>query len=245
MRTKQLSLKRRKHIKSELNKRLEKIEEELTSLGVDLETLKNGEKDAELLNEISSDNKNEGEDQDVDEESGNNEEFARRNSKAYSVHKMQTMEDKKKEMGRDPSKILDKISISDPADVIKVRLSECIDAIEYIKKNDLSKDQKSIKAILEKAEQIKKLQKRHEKDEDVEINEIPREVIPDDIFGFTLKQRLEKFQTIIKFIQKSMIELKMIGSYNFKILSDVKNPAAKENYERSIKLFKKQSNLRK
>lgn len=42
-----------------------------------------------------------------------------------------------------------------------------------------------------------------------------------------------------------MNELKVIGGHNFKIFNEVKNSTAKENYERSIKLFKKQTALRK
>ena len=224
-------------------------DEELLKDGGDDEELEVGEDnedDDELLKELDSDN-DEGNDMDVDENPDNSKEvdFSNRKSAAFSIHKMPTMEEKKETMARNSSRVINKFSSSDPEDVMEKRLRDWIDAIEYLKKNNLSKDQKTLLNILDRAEQIKKLQKRHNKDGDVELHEIPREIIPDDILGFTIKQRIDKFQNINKLISKSMNELKLIGGHNFKIFNEIKNKVAKENYERSIKLFKKQAALKK
>ena len=75
--------------------------------------------------------------------------------------------------------------------------------------------------------------------------EIPGEITPEDLFGFSIKDRIEKFQKYNTIVDKSMNELKMIGGNNFKIFNTTKNPTAKENYEKSIELFKKQGELKK
>jgi len=114
-----------------------------------------------------------------------------------------------------------------------------------LKKYNLSKDQKAIFAILERAELIKKLQKRQKKDGDVEIYEIPGEVTPEDLLGISSVDRVKKFQTLNSIITTTMNELKMIGGNNFKIFNASKNQTAKENYDRSVELFKKQAQLKK
>uniref|UniRef100_A0A7S3J6U8 Uncharacterized protein n=1 Tax=Euplotes harpa TaxID=151035 RepID=A0A7S3J6U8_9SPIT len=128
---------------------------------------------------------------------------------------------------------------------MKERLADYINAIEYLKKNDFSKDQQQIKVLLEKAEAIKALQKRYKNGDEVEIYEIPGEVTPDDLFGISARDRIKKFQNYMAFVNKTMNELKLVGGNNFKIFNATKSHTAKENYQKSITLFKTQAALKK
>ena len=226
-------------IRSESNKRIQKIEEELSSLGVDPSKLKQPQdEDEELLNDLNSD-------EDVDEkvEGLSDDEVEKENAKA--VARMPTMEEKKKQIVSRSSQVVNDFADQDIDELLEKRFTEYINAIEYLKKNNLSKDNKTIMAILEKAEYIKKLQKKRKRDEEVEIYKVPGEVQPDDILGISSKDRIKKFQILTTHVNKTMNDLKMIGSNNFKIFNSTKNATAKENYERSVALFKKQAQLKK
>ena len=229
-----------------IKKRIEKIEEELTSLGVNIEDLKKGDADDTLLGELDSD-KDEGNEQDVDELPDSDEEKHKKiqKEKAKKVAALPTMEEKKEIFQRNASIVTNNVSGQDPEVIMKARLGDYINAIEYLKKHNLSKDQKNILNILDKAEQIKKLQKRMKNGDDVEVYEIPGEITPEDLFGFNIKERIDKFQKYNNIIDKSMNELKTIGGNNVKIFNTTKNPTAKENYEKSIEQFKKQAELKK
>lgn len=71
------------------------------------------------------------------------------------------MEEKKNYRNSQPQKAENEAVVMDPEECMKMRLNNCINAIEYLKKYNLSQDQKQIFAILDKAEEIKSLQKRN------------------------------------------------------------------------------------
>lgn len=223
-----------------IKKRIEKIEEELTSMKVDVEKLKSADDDDDAaLKELDSDNEDDMPD-DISEDDGKHtKEIVNR------VSRMPTMEEHKNHANYRQSQVVNDFADKDVDEILSKRMNEYINAIEYLKKNNLSKDQKAIFAILERAETAKKLQKRQKKNEDVELYEIPAEVSPDDILGMSGTDRIKRFQAYTNHITKTMNELKLIGSNNFKIFNATKNATAKENYERSITLFKKQDQLKK
>lgn len=223
-----------------IKKRIEKIEEELTSLGVNVENLKNDDdEDAGLLKEI--DDTGGGEDVDELSDISDGEDTSYQKTAAKPVQRLPTMEERKVAINTRSSRVVNDFTNENPKELLKQRLAEYINAIEYLKKHNLTKDQKRIYEILERAETVKKLQKRG----DVELYEIPGEVTPDDLLGISSMDRIKKFQAITNHINKTMNELKLIGSNNFKIHNATKNSTAKENYDRSIALFKKQAQLKK
>lgn len=219
-----------------IKKRIEKIEEELTSFGVDISKLGQDE-DEGLLNDLNSD-----EDNNVNELSDlSDNDTDYKKQVASKVQRLPTMEEKKKQIVDRSSKVQENFAELDPEELMDKRLKDYINAIEYLKKNNLSKDQKAILELLGRAETIKKLQKR----DDVDIYDIPGEVTPDDILSISQKDRLKKFQAITTHVNKTMNDLKTIGGNNFKIFNATKNATAKENYDKSIALFKRQAQLKK
>jgi len=227
-----------------INKRIDKIETELETLGVDVSKLKNNE-DEDLLRDITSeDGSNEGEsdeNSDINEYSEISDENTNyKKTSTNKVKKIPTMEEKKVKINERSSKVVYDFANEDPEEVLEKRKKEYINAIEYLKKNNLSKDQKAIFAILEKAELVKNLQKR----DDVDLLDIPAPVIPDELFGMTSAERSKKYQVIINIVNKTINNLKIIGSNNHKVYNSTKNKIAKENYEKSIFLFKKQTQLK-
>lgn len=221
-----------------IKKRLEKIEEELSTYGIDANKLKDGdEPDDGLLNELNSED-----DDNVDEALGSDSDDTNyKKQKAGKVQRMPTMEEKKTQINIRSSKVVNDFTTEDPEELMNKRFSEYLNAIEYLKKNNLSKDNKAIMNILERAETIKKLQKKKK----VDLYEIPGEVTPDDILGMSSIDRIKRFQAVTNHVTKTMNELKIIGSNNFKIFNATKNTTAKENYDKSIALFKKQAQLKK
>lgn len=221
-----------------INKRIDKIETELETLGVDVSKLNNSE-DEDLLRDITSeDGSNEGEsdeNSDINEYSEISDENTNyKKTSKNKVKKMPTMEEKKEQINQRSSKVAYDFANEDPEEVLEKRKKEYINAIEYLKKNNLSKDQKAIFAISEKAELVKNLQKR----DDVDLLDIPAPVIPDELFGMTSSERSKKYQVIINIVNKTINNLKIIGSNNHKVYNSTKNKIAKENYEKSIFLFK-------
>lgn len=174
-----------------IKKRIEKIETELKSLGVDPSKLEKDEDDA-LLDELRS-----GEADDVDEISDSSDDKPKyKKSVAKPVQKMPTMEEK-----RAPSRtsqVVNNFADCDPEELMEKRLKEYINAIEYLKKNNPTKNQDNIMEILKKAELVKKLQKR----DDVEVYEIPGEVTPDEILGISAQDRIKKFRLITEHVTK-------------------------------------------
>lgn len=221
----------------ELNKRIEKIEAELLSFKIDVSKLNQNE-DEGLLRELgdSSD-----EDNDVDELEDSDDGRSYKKTNARKVNKMPTMEQRKEVINNRSSQYVADISNEDPDELLDKRLKEYINAIEYLKKNNLSKDQKAVLSILDKAEFVKKLQKKGE----VDLYDIPAAITPEDLLGVSNQQRVKKYQTIINIIGKTANNLKIIGSNNFKIFNNTKSKIAKDNYDKAILLFKKQTELKK
>jgi hypothetical protein len=208
----------------------------LKELGVDPESLKNAADDeAGLLKELDSDE----DDGDVDELSGveDSEDTSYKKQAAKPVQRMSTIA----EMKQRESTVVNNISKQDPDELMKKRLSDYINAIEYLKKHNITKDDSVIKGLMEKAREVKDMQKRG----DVEIYDIPGEVTPEDILGLSREERIKRFQVYTLKANKTAGQLKDIGQKNFKIFNTTKNPTAKENYDRSIALFKKQMALKK
>lgn len=206
-----------------INKRIDKIESELQTFGIDVSKLDDAEDgdDENLLKDINSDDDGESDEMnDIDELSGmsDNKTNYKKNI-SNKVRKMDTMEEKKNRMSERSSKIMNNYANEDPFEILEKRKKEYINAIEYLKKNNLSKDQKAIFAILEKAEKVKKLMKNDE----VDIYEIPGPIVPDEILGISNAEKVKKFQTIINIINKSINNLKIIGGNNFKEYNHTKN----------------------
>lgn len=222
-----------------IKKRAEKIEAELKKYGVDPNMLEDDE-DEGILRELNSDESDTEEINDIDEHSDDNRQTNYRDSKAHAVKKMPTMEEKKEIIDQRSSAVVSDIANRDPEDLMEERLREYINAIEYLKKNNLSKDQKAILAILERAEKVKKLQKRG----DVDVFEIPAPIVPEDLLGMSIQARVKKYQTLVNIINKTANNLKIIGSNNFNVFKKNKNKVAKENYDKAIFLFKKQNQLK-
>jgi hypothetical protein len=218
-----------------IKKRIGKIEDELTSLGIDISKLGQDDDDTGLLNELNSD-------ENVDELSGSSDEdTSYKKQVAGTVQRLPTMEEKKQQINNRCSAVQQNYADVDPEEMMEDRIKDYINAIEYLKKNNLSNDQTAIFELLQRAETVKKLQRR----DDVEIYDIPGEVTPDDILGISQKDRLKKFQAITTHVNKTMNDLKLIGSNNFKIYNATKNGTSKENYDKSIALFQKQAQLKK
>mmetsp|Transcript_32661 Transcript_32661/g.32020 ORF Transcript_32661/g.32020 Transcript_32661/m.32020 type:complete len:395 (+) Transcript_32661:46-1230(+) len=224
-----------------IKKRIEKIESELQTLGVDINNLDDDDDDG-LLRELNSEEDSETvEMDDIDENSDDdNRNTHYRGSKVNAVKKLPTMEEKKTVVEQRSSAVVADFAGRDPDEIMEERMKEYINAIEYLKKNNLSKDQKAILAILERAERIKKLQKR----DDVDLFEIPDPVTPEDLIGVTPQERVKKYQTLVNIINKTANNLKIIGSNNFNIFKKTNNKLAKDNYDKSIFLFKKQNELK-
>ena len=117
-----------------IKKRIEKIEEELTSLGVNIEDLKKGDEDDALLGELDSD-KDDGNAEDIDELPVSDDEKPARVKKqaAKKVAALPTMEEKKDIIERNSSIVMNNISAQDIEQVMKSRLGDYINAIEYLK----------------------------------------------------------------------------------------------------------------
>jgi hypothetical protein len=219
-----------------IKKRLEKVVGELKGYGIDPDALDKDDGSG-LLKELDSDS-SEG---NVDELEGMSDTDYEKQV-AKPLKRMDTLEEKKRNTNSRQSQVVNDFSNQDPEVLMKKRMDEYINAIEYLKKHNLSKDNKLILNILSRAEKIKKLQKHAD---DVEIIDIPAEVTPEDLIGITRENRIKKFQVLIQKITKTMNELKTIGGNNFKVFNATKNATAKDNYERSIALFKKQADLKK
>ena len=107
-------------IRSESNKRIQKIEEELSSLGVDPNELKQPQdEDEELLNDLNSD-------EDVDEkvEGLSDDEVEKENAKA--VARMPTMEEKKKQIVSRSSQVVNDFADQDIDELLEKRFTEYI-----------------------------------------------------------------------------------------------------------------------
>jgi hypothetical protein len=112
----------------------------LKELGVDPESLKNAADDeAGLLKELDSDE----DDGDVDELSGveDSEDTSYKKQAAKPVQRMSTIA----EMKQRESTVVNNISKQDPDELMKKRLSDYINAIEYLKKHNITKDDSVIK----------------------------------------------------------------------------------------------------
>lgn len=228
-----------------IKKRIEEIEKELKSFKVNLDKLQAPEdEDTSLLKELGSDSESSG-NVDVSSDDASKDTNDYRKGSAKPITKMPTMEEKKAAIESRSSMVNTDYASKDPDELMKSRLKEYINAIEYLKKHNLSKDQKAIYNILDRAEKVKKLQKKYDKGNDVEIYEIPGEVTPEDLLGLSSSERIKKFQTLTTHVNKTMNELKLIGSSNFQIFNATKNHTAKDNYDRSIALFRKQAQLKK
>ena len=81
--------------------------------------------------------------------------------------------------------------------LIDKRLEEYKNALIYFNKNNLTERQK---ICYKDALKIQEIKKNIEKDDFSNVNEIPKQIMPEYIYGYSNKEREEKFKEIFKYL---------------------------------------------
>ena len=174
-------------LQARINKRIEIIKDELKQIK---NLIENENNENEEENENNNNNENE-----KKEENFNNNENA---------------EKKEENNKNENAKIKNKTLI---LNLIDNRLEEYKNALIYFNKNNLTERQK---ICYKDALKIQEIKKNIEKNDFSNVNEIPKQITPEYIYGYSNKEREEKFKEIFKYliIKKNDENKKLINFSN-------------------------------
>lgn len=141
------------------------------------------------------------------------------------------------------SVVLEQFDFSDTKRVLKERLINYKQAIEYCRHIGQKKD--LVKDLLTKAELIKQFIDTYDKiTEDNQLDlifKLPRDITPEDVLGESKKPEFLKY---VQYIEKLIPTIQKERVRNMNIFKKQKDPISKENYQKLTKLVEEQEEIK-